>query len=234
MSLAKTLRVELHCHTYWSRDCLMRPERMIRACQRRGVDVLAVTDHNEFGGALELQRLAPFTVIPGEEVKTAEGELIGYFLRERVAPGLPAEETAWRIREQGGVINVPHPFDRLRGGRLRPEALDRLIRLGLVDMLEGLNARTTVPADNDAVFAYAHERGLPVAAGSDAHSYAEIGTACVETRPFDGPRDFVEAVREGKLRGGLSPWVIHLTSTWAKVAKQAPAVRRLPHGARRR
>ena len=220
MNPNSTLRVELHCHTYHSGDCLMRPERMIRACQERGIDVLAITDHNKFDGALEMQAIAPFTVIPGEEIKTAEGEIIGYFLREYIPRGLSAEETARRIREQGGVINVPHPFDRLRGGRLKRDALERLISLGLVDMIEALNARTTRPEDNDKVYPFAQAHNLPVVAGSDAHSYPEIGTAYVEIRPFDGPQDFVQAVREGRIRGGLSPWLIHFASTWAKVYKK--------------
>lgn len=210
----------MHCHTYVSKDCLMRPERMIHACRERGIDVLAVTDHNKFEGALELQALAPFTVIPGEEIKTAEGEIIGYFMTEHIPRGLNAEETARRIREQGGVINVPHPFDRLRGGRLRAEALDRLVSLELVDMIEGLNARTTYPPDNDAAFAYARKHDLPAVAGSDAHSYVEIGTSYMELRPFNGPQDFVAAMREGRVCGGLSPWTIHFASTWAKIARR--------------
>lgn len=198
----------------------MRPERMIRACRERGINVLAITDHNKFDGALELQAMAPFTVIPGEEIKSAEGELIGYFLKEYIPRGLPAEETARRIREQGGVVNIPHPFDRLRGSRLQAPVLDNLVSQGLVDMIEGLNARTTRPSDNDLAFAYARERGLPAVAGSDAHAYVEIGTAYLELRPFDGSADFVQAVSEARIHGGLSPWTIHFASTWAKVAKK--------------
>ncbi len=214
------LRAELHCHTYYSKDCLMRPERMIETCLERGINVLAVTDHNKFDGALELQALAPFTVIPGEEIKTSEGEIIGYFLSEYIPRGLCPEETAERIREQGGVINVPHPFDTLRGSPLSPGALDKLVSLGLVDMVEGLNARITRRSDNDAALRYAGAHGLPVTAGSDAHSYAEIGTAWMELRPFDSPQDFVQAVREGRLCGDLSPWPVHFVSTWAKVVKR--------------
>lgn len=200
----------------------MRPEWMIRTCLEHGINMLAVTDHNKFDGALEMQSLAPegFTVIPAEEIKTSEGEIIGYFLQEYIPRGLSPEETARRVRDQGGVVNVPHPFDTLRGNPLSPDALDRLVRQGLVDMIEGLNARITRPEDNDAALRYAQSYGLPVTAGSDAHSYAEIGTAWMELRPFDGPRDFVEAVREGRLCGGLSPWPVHFVSTWAKVAKK--------------
>ncbi len=216
------LRAELHCHTYHSHDCRMRPERMIRNCQQRGINVLAVTDHNEFNGALEVAAAAPegFTVIPSEEIKSSEGEIIGYFLNRHIPRGLPPEETAERIRAQGGVVNVPHPFDTLRGGRLSTPALDRLVSLGLIDMIEGFNARMTRPEDNDQALVYAREHDLPVTGGSDAHSYGELGAAYTELRPFDGPRDFVHAVRDGMLGGGLSPWPVHFVSTWAKVAKK--------------
>jgi predicted metal-dependent phosphoesterase TrpH len=222
MDISLPLRAELHCHTYHSKDCRMRPARMIETCLARGINVLAVTDHNKFDGAPELASLAPegFRVIPGEEIKTSEGEIIGYFLTEYIPRGLSPEETAERIRGQGGVVNVPHPFDTLRGSPLSPGALDRLVGLGLVDMIEGLNARITRPGDNDAAMAYAGSHGLPVTAGSDAHSYGEIGAAWMELPPFDGPRDFARAVREGRLCGGLSPWPVHFTSTWAKLVKK--------------
>lgn len=201
----------------------MHPETMVRWCLEHGIGVLAVTDHNEFGGYEELQEAAHgrIVVIPGEEIKTAEGELIGLFLSAHIPRGLGAEETARAIRAQGGVVNVPHPFDGLRGGRLTHDALDRLVSLGLVDMLEAFNARITHPANNDAAYEYARAHDLPVTAGSDAHTYAEIGAAYIEIRPFDGPQDFIAAVREGALRGGLSPWPVHLASTWAKIAKKA-------------
>jgi len=200
----------------------MRPERMIRTCQERGINVLAVTDHNEFDGALEVAAAAPdgFNVIPSEEIKSSEGEIIGYFLNRHIPRGLPPEEPAERIRAQGGVVNVPHPFDTLRGGRLSTPALDRLASLGLIDMIEGFNARMTRPEDNDQALVYAREHDLPVTGGSDAHSYGELGAAYTELRPFDGPRDFVHAVRDGMIGGGLSPWPVHFVSTWAKVAKK--------------
>ena len=200
----------------------MRPERMIRTCQERGINVLAVTDHNEFDGALEVAAAAPdgFTVIPSEEIKSSEGEIIGYFLNRHIPRGLPPEETAERIRAQGGVVNVPHPFDTLRGGRLSTPAVDRLVSLGLIDMIEGFNARMTRPEDNDQALVYAREHDLPVTGGSDAHSYGELGAAYTALRPFDGPRDFVHAVRDGMIGGGLSPWPVHFVSTWAKVAKK--------------
>lgn len=218
----RPLRAELHCHTYHSRDCRMRPERLVATCRERGIGVLAVTDHDAFAGAPELAAIAPpeLVVIPAEEIRTSAGEIIGYFLSEGIERGLDPEETARRVRAQGGIVGVPHPFDTLRGGPLRPDALDRLTDLRLIDMIEGMNARITRPEDNAAALHYARERGLAVFAGSDAHSYAEVGAAWTEIRPFDGAADFLEAVRGGSLGGGLSPWPVHLASTWAKVAKK--------------
>lgn len=219
------LRAELHCHTYHSHDCRMRPERIVETCLARGIGVLAITDHDAFEGALELAALAPpeLTVIPGEEIKTTEGEIIGYFLTEQIPRGLSPEETAERIRAQGGVVNVPHPFDTLRGGPLRGDALERLARLGLLDMIEGFNARIAHRTDNHRALLYARSRNLPVTASSDAHCYAELGTAWTELPPFDGPREFVAAVRAGRMAGRLSPWAVHLASTWARVSGRVVA-----------
>lgn len=220
MGSETVLRIELHCHTYVSQDCLMRPERMISTCLARGIGALAVTDHNEFRGVAEVAKAAPFPVIPAEEIKTSEGEIIGYYLTEYIERGLSPEETAGRIREQGGIVNVPHPFDSLRNSRLRYDALQRLVGLGLVDMIEGYNARTTLPVDNEKAVAFAQEYALPVVAGSDAHTYAEIATAWVEVRPFEGSQDFLQAIRESRPHNQLSPWPVHLASAWAKVAKK--------------
>lgn len=182
--------------------------------------MLAVTDHNEFRAVAELKSLAPFIIIPAEEIKTSEGELIGYFLTEHIEKGLSPEETALRIRDQGGVVNVPHPFDRLRSSALRTEALERLVSQGLVDMIEGFNARMMRPEDNRMALEYARYHDLPVTAGSDAHTYAEIGTAWTGLRPFADSREFLQSVRDARLNQQLSPWPVHLASTWAKVAKR--------------
>ena len=142
------MKIDTHLHTSYSRDCAVPPETVVATALERGLDALIVTDHNEIDGAYAVKRLAPFPVVLAEEVKTDVGEIIGLFIQERIPRGLPPLETARLVREQGGLVCVPHPFDRLRGSRLHADALDMLVGEGLVDILEVFNSRTTFPADN--------------------------------------------------------------------------------------
>ena len=204
-------RIDLHLHTDASWDSAVSPEKVIDVARRRGLSRIAVTDHNSIQGALAAQAIAPDFVIVGEEIKTTHGELIAYFVRERIPPGLSLQETIQRIREQGGVVGVSHPLDRLRREAIGREAL--LPILPLVDCVEGFNARVIFPSDNTLSVALAKEHGLPCTAGSDAHSALEIGRAYVEMPPFDGPAGFVESLRRGKIGGRLSSPCVHLIST---------------------
>ena len=112
------IRVDMHCHTRLSKDSLNDPRKLVEAAASRGMGALCVTDHNGLANALALSKMPdlPLRVIPSEEVKTAEGEIIGYFLSELVPKGLTPEETAQRIKDQGGLVGVPHPFDTMRTG----------------------------------------------------------------------------------------------------------------------
>src|SRR5579884_1465185 len=111
------MKIDLHTHTSCSKDCVSNYDRIIAAVQRAGLAGIAVTDHNEFRGAQEMKRRAPFVVIPAEEIKTSRGEIIGLFLQEWIPPGLEPLETVERIHDQGGLAYVPHPFDQVRGSR---------------------------------------------------------------------------------------------------------------------
>ncbi|MFL5732522.1 MAG: PHP-associated domain-containing protein [Chloroflexia bacterium] len=216
------VRVDMHCHTRLSNDSLNDPRKLVEAAAGRGIGVLCVTDHNGLANALELSKMddLPLRVIPSEEVKTSEGEIIGYFLSELVPKGLSPEETVKRIREQGGLAGVPHPFDTMRtGSRLTTAALDRLVDAGLVDILEVFNARAARSADNETALRYAQVHGLPMSAGSDAHSLIEVGRAYVEIENFTTPAEFLANLRSGTVHGQLSSSLIHLTSTWARVVK---------------
>ena len=207
------LKADLHTHTYFSPDGLTSPEKYVQTCLKRRINCVAVTDHNAIGGALAVQKLASFKVIIGEEVESAEGEIIGLFLQEKVPAGLSAEETVQRIKEQGGLVCIPHPFDRFRGEHLAEAALMRI--LPQVDIIEALNARTTLRRDNDHAARFAQEHDLAMSAGSDAHSTRELGRACVEMPEFEGPREFLAALREGRIVGRLSSPLVHLCSRWA-------------------
>lgn len=211
------MKVDLHVHTCYSRDSLTSLETIVEACRRRGLDKVAITDHNTIAGALALREVAPELVIVGEEIKTPDGEFIAYFLEEEIPRGLSPQETIARIRAQGGVVGVSHPLDRLRREAMRWANLMKVI--DQVDTLEAFNARTIFPADNRRTAELARQRGLLVTAGSDAHTAGEIGQAFVEMPPFNSKEEFMQSLAQGQIVGRLSaPW-IHLTSTRAKLWK---------------
>jgi predicted metal-dependent phosphoesterase TrpH len=195
----------------------MTPDQVIAACVRRGITCLAVTDHNEIFGALEVARLAPFRVIVGEEVRTDAGEIIGYFLSERIPRGLSPAETVRRIRDQGGVVCVPHPFDRLRGSRLRYESL--LAVLPDLDALEVANARAHLLSAWREASQFAAEHGLAATAGSDAHTSAEGGGAWVEMPDFADARGFVESLRQGTIHGRPASPLVHVLSLLSRARR---------------
>lgn len=217
MSEEQPLRVDLHTHTYYSPDAVTSPQRFVEACQRKGITCVAVTDHNTIRGALAVQEMAPFLVIVGEEIRTVEGEIIGLFLREEVPPGLSARETIERVRAQSGLVSLPHPLDRFRGG-IGAERLPGLAPLA--DIIEVMNARTTVGRDNDKAAGLAEENGLVGVAVSDAHSPWEMGQAYVEAPPFEGPEDLLEALRWGTLAGRPSSPLVHLISRYASLRRK--------------
>ncbi len=212
------MKVELHCHTCVSKDCLMSYDAIIKRVQARGLDALAITDHNRIEGAFELAKRAPFPVIIGEEVRSSEGEIIGYFLKEWIPQGLSPEETIARIREQGGLVNIPHPFDSLRRSVIKRDALMRIA--GQADMIEVLNSRVIRKKENQLAVELAKQLGKPAVAGSDAHIPYEIGTAYLEIEPFTDAQSFLNNLPRATWHGKIGPVWTHGFSTWAKWRKQ--------------
>lgn len=209
-------RLDLHVHTRFSYDCLSPVEEVLRVARRRGLDRVAITDHNEIEGALSARALDPERVIVGEEVRTAEGfDVIGLFLNERIPGHAPALEVARAIREQGGVVYVPHPFAGGKGGG--GAFLDTL--LPWIDAVEVFNARLHRAGLNRRAQRWAVQHGRPGGAGSDAHTLAEVGRASVDVPPFDGRAGFLAALAAGRICGAHSSPHVHLYSTWAKVWK---------------
>ena len=194
------VRVDLHSHTMWSGDCTTTPDELEEAIVESGIDVLCITDHSTINGAVELASSLPCRVIVGEELRTGAGEVIGLFLRERLPFGISHVEAAGRIRDQGGLVYIPHPFDPTRHC-LREDALDELLDDGLVDALEVFNAKTSLQSLNRRAAEVAEARGLPGGAGSDAHVAEGLGAAYLEMPDFDGPAAMLEAMREARVVG---------------------------------
>jgi predicted metal-dependent phosphoesterase TrpH/glycosyltransferase involved in cell wall biosynthesis len=212
---------DLHLHTSWSHDCQIPVADLLDQAEAQGLGAIAVTDHNVFGGALEAVELArgrDLVVIPGEEVKTADqGEVIGLFLSEEIPRGLSFGETVAAIRGQGGVVYLPHPFDRLHA---IPEPVTLHRHLAEVDVLEVYNARLLFEAYNDEALRFARKYDLTMGAGSDAHVLQGVGTGAVRMRAFEGPEDFLVSLRTAQvLRRPRS--LLYLQSLkWAAQAKE--------------
>jgi predicted metal-dependent phosphoesterase TrpH len=212
---------DLHLHTSWSHDCQIPVAELLDHAEAEGLGAVAVTDHNVFGGAREAADLArgrSLVVIPGEEVKTADqGEVIGLFLSDEIPRGLTFGDTVEAIRAQGGVVYLPHPFDRLHA---IPEPATLHRHLAQVDVLEVYNARLLFEAYNDEALRFARKYDLTMGAGSDAHVLQGVGTGAVRMRAFEGPEEFLVSLRSAQvLRRPRS--LLYLQSLkWAAQAKE--------------
>lgn len=195
------MKIDLHCHSEASHDCSTPLELIPGRCRAQGIKVQAITDHDEVWGARKLAGSSDLVVIVGEEVSTRDGELIGLFLQERIEPGLSAERTVEAVREQGGLVLLPHGFDPLKRYRLRPEVRDRLA--DRIDIVEGFNTRVSLPFWNSRAVGWALARGLPLSGGSDAHTLRDVGSAWVEVpeRRIEGPEDLLEALADVRPAG---------------------------------
>lgn len=191
---------DLHLHTSWSFDCAVDPAELVDHAEAEGIGAIAVTDHNVFGGALETVDAArgrDLVVIPGEEVKTADqGEVIGLFLEREIPRGLSFAETVAAIREQGGLVYLPHPFDRMHTIP-EPKTIHR--HLADIDVFEVYNARLLFDAQNDEALRFARKYDLTMGAGSDAHVLQGVGTGAVRMRAFRDPEEFLISLRSAEI-----------------------------------
>jgi hypothetical protein len=192
--------VDLHMHTDHSHDCATPVEVLLATAQEQGLGAIAVTDHNEISGALEARdKAASFNVkvIVGEEVKTAsQGEVIGLFLEELIPRGLSLQETVAEIKRQGGIVYVPHPFDRLHSV---PDYEHMLGILGDIDAIEVFNPRVAIGAFNDEAVRFAAKYRLTAGGGSDSHVAQGLGSVRIRMRDFDGPREFLQSLRDADI-----------------------------------
>jgi len=190
--------VDLHMHTDHSGDCATPVELLLATAKARGLGAIAVTDHNEVSGALEAQAKAEgIKVIVGEEVKTKDqGEVIGLFIRERIPRGLTLQETIAEIKRQGGLVYVPHPFDRMHAV---PDYEHLLDVLDDVDAIEVFNPRIAIHEFNEEAVRFAAKYRVPAGAGSDAHVAQGLGSVRIRMPDFDGPAEFMESLREADI-----------------------------------
>ena len=190
--------VDLHMHTDHSSDCATPVEVLLATAREQGLGAIAITDHNEISGALDAAAKADgVKVIVGEEIKTAtQGEVIGLFLREKIPRGLSLAETVAQIRRQGGLVYVPHPFDRMHAV---PGYEHLLTILDEIDAIEVFNPRVAISSFNEEAARFAAKYRLTPVAGSDAHVAAALGSVRVRMRDFDGPEEFLESLRDAEI-----------------------------------
>jgi predicted metal-dependent phosphoesterase TrpH len=201
------VRVDCHLHTAASGDAVTTIDQLAEQAERSRLDVICITDHNVTAAAVAAaEQDIGARVIIGEEIRTQQGDLIGLFLTERIPYVLPLAEVTGLIRDQGGLIYLPHPFDQGRSS-LR-EAATRLCADGLADVVEVFNAKVEDQAVNDQAARLAARFGLPGAAGSDAHDPEGIGAAYLEMPDFDGPQSFLAALAQAVITGEYRPHAI--------------------------
>ena len=206
-----TVKIDLHMHTCVSKDGSLHPGDVIKIAKQRGLDRICITDHNSIDGALAAQAIDPDFVIVGEEILTEHGEILAFFVKERVPPRLSHQETLDRLEAQGAVISVSHPFDRHRNQPWTEALLEAVVPR--LDAIEGFNARSINSSDNEKAQAFALAHHLPITAGSDAHTGREIGAAYLEIPAFNTAQEFRANLPQAKVHGQLSPGWVHLFST---------------------
>lgn len=212
------IRVDLHVHTSCSRDSLIRPEQLIEICDRRSISCVAVTDHNSIDCAKFLHGRYPNRIIIGEEIRTKGGEIIGLFLKDYIRPSLSPRDTVKMIKDQGGIVYVPHPFDFTRGSSIRVEALYEIC--DEIDILEVYNSRNSFKWSNSRAREFAKQRGIIAGAGSDAHSTYEIGRTFIEMEPFESPSDFLIKLKDASLNMQKTPTGFRLLTKMQRTVKK--------------
>ncbi len=215
--------MDFHCHTNASFDSLADPLKVVQAARARGITHLAITDHDRIDGALRAREAAlpGITVIVGEEVKTAGGDLICLFLEEAIPPGLSPAETIARARAQGALVGIPHPFDQYRGSIGKAEDEIRAL-VDLVDWVEAFNARVVFRDGNERAAELARSAGIPGVAASDAHSLLEVGVAAtrLEGDPST-PEGLQAALASARLVPGRATYYARAITPLAKLVQRA-------------
>lgn len=193
----KIVRAEFHCHSIYSSDSINRLERLLQTARENGIERLCITDHDTIAGALKAHALDAELVVVSEEVLTASGELIAYFLQEEIPAGLPALQTIALMKEQGAFITIPHPCDAFRAFWKAGELEEILPQ---VDAVEVFNARCFKPEFNERALELAEKWNKPFTVGSDAHTYPEVGLATLSLPDFHSSEELRRSIREARMQ----------------------------------
>lgn len=206
------IKADLHMHTCFSMDSGNTIDDIVKKCTELKIDCVCICDHGTIEGAKKMKEIAPFKVIVAEEVLTPKGEIMGMFLKETIPSGTSVDETVARIKEQGGLVCIPHPIDVFRNSALETSEIIRLAENGSIDIIEVLNARTLrdkcIKASHDLSIKY----GLPGSAGSDAHTISEIGKAFVEMEDFSTSSEFLNSLKHASIFGKRTGLLVHFYS----------------------
>ncbi|MEI6126898.1 MAG: PHP domain-containing protein [Pseudomonadota bacterium] len=212
--------LDLHVHTHHSLCSNLNPCDIEKIALRRGLSAVAITDHNTLRGAREvLAHATTIKVIVAEEIRTNRGEIIGYFLKEKIQAGLSPEETIREIRMQEGLVSIPHPFDRLRSSRIEKDALEKI--LDRIDMIEVFNSRDILTNREQDLMEKAKQCGVLPVVSSDAHLKTEIGRSCIIIEDFTGPQDFLNKLKSAQQVSRKSPFWVHIVTKCIRAYKKA-------------
>jgi len=214
------LRAELHCHSEFSRDADTALDQLITLCKERQIDVIALTDHNEIAGAVRLKQLAPkwLKVIVAEEIASAEGDIIGLFLQEKIPARLSVAGTIAAIRAQGGLVLIPHPFDRIRHEAVGLKVVEEI--KDQIDFIEIFNSRCLIHGDNQRAKQYATAHNIPAFVGSDAHTRSEYGRSVNVIEPFKTPAEFKANLEKATFVTRYASPFVHAKTKLVKIKKR--------------
>lgn len=217
---------DFHCHTRHSPDSRLSEDRFLELAVERGLTHVAVTDHNTIEGSVAVRARAAelglddrLTVILAEEVSTADGEIVALFIESTIPRDLTAEATADAIREQGGLVSVPHPYDPFRRSHITPEALDRLAATDRIDLIEVFNSRVTLGRHNEDAAEFAARHHLPRVACSDSHTAMEVAMSFNALPAFTTAAELKEVLPENEWHGSRTTKLVHLGTRWAVASK---------------
>lgn len=212
-------KFEFHCHSHYSSCSNAKIDDIIKKCSENGIEGIALTDHNEIKGAIELKNKAPksLKVIIGEEIRTASGEIIGLFLNSKIESGLSLAKTISEIKKQSGLVILPHPFDRLRS-KISLEEIEKY--LSYFDIIETYNSRCVFESDNRKAKDYAKIKNKPAICGSDAHFLREFGRTIVRNVDLGGPEEFLESLKNADFEIQRTSMAFHAVTKLIKIIRK--------------